>query len=90
MRIPRTPGSFAALIAAGLSVAGLSLSGCVSSTDIDALHDQIADVLTYVRREWGHTGSPIEAATVIGTRTETTGRTRPWTTEELTKLMGGL
>ena len=44
MRIPRPPGSFAALIAAGLSVAGLSLSGCVSSTDIDALHDQIADV----------------------------------------------
>ncbi len=53
-------------------------------------NDQIADVLTYVRREWGHTGSPIDAATVIGTRTETTGRTRPWTTEELTKLMGGL
>jgi tol-pal system protein YbgF len=38
-RSPRALGSLATLIAAGLAI-----GGCVSSTDIDALHDQIADV----------------------------------------------
>jgi mono/diheme cytochrome c family protein len=51
--------------------------------------DQIADVLTYVRREWGQTGSPVDLATVRDTRALVTGRTRPWTAEELTKLLGG-
>lgn len=37
-RVPRCLG-FASLIASGLAI-----GGCVSSTDIDALHDQIADV----------------------------------------------
>jgi mono/diheme cytochrome c family protein/glucose/arabinose dehydrogenase len=48
--------------------------------------DQIADVLTYIRREWGHTSSLIDAATVKETRTSTVGRTRPWTAEELLRL----
>ena len=50
--------------------------------------DQIAAVLTYVRREWGQTASPIDAAAVKGIRTMTAGRARPWTTEELKQLSG--
>ena len=50
--------------------------------------DQIAAVLTYVRREWGQTGSPVDAGTVKAVRTATAGRTRPWTEAELTALMG--
>jgi mono/diheme cytochrome c family protein len=48
--------------------------------------DQIAGVLTYIRREWGQTGAPVGAATVKAVRALTAGRTRPWTNEELASL----
>ena len=48
--------------------------------------DQIAGVLTYVRREWGQTASPVDAATIKSVRELTAGRTRPWTHEELLAL----
>jgi mono/diheme cytochrome c family protein len=51
--------------------------------------DQIAAVLTYVRREWGHTAAPIAPAGVPPVRASTATRTRPWTNEELTRLLGG-
>ena len=51
--------------------------------------EQIAAVLTYIRREWGHTGAPVEPAAVTRTRTETAGRARPWTIPELTQLLRG-
>jgi mono/diheme cytochrome c family protein len=50
--------------------------------------DQIASVLTYVRREWGQTGSPVDAATVSAVRARTASRTRPWTDAELRALAG--
>jgi mono/diheme cytochrome c family protein len=50
--------------------------------------EQIAAVLTYVRREWGQTASPVEAATVKEIRGQTSGRARPWTAEELSQLPG--
>jgi mono/diheme cytochrome c family protein/glucose/arabinose dehydrogenase len=50
--------------------------------------DQIASVLTYVRREWGQAGSPVEAATVTSVRAQTANRTRPWTDAELLALAG--
>ena len=48
--------------------------------------EQIAAVLTYVRREWGQTGSPIDPETVTQVRPLTAERTRPWTNDELTRL----
>jgi mono/diheme cytochrome c family protein len=48
--------------------------------------DQIASVLTYVRREWGQDGTPVDAATVAAVRAATSERTRPWTDEELKGL----
>ena len=51
--------------------------------------EQIAAVLTYVRREWGHTGSPVAAAAVAAVRRQTADRTRPWTEAELTQVAGG-
>ena len=50
--------------------------------------EQIAAVLTYVRREWGQGGSAIDAATVRDIRAATAGRARPWTAEELQQLAG--
>jgi mono/diheme cytochrome c family protein/glucose/arabinose dehydrogenase len=50
--------------------------------------DQIAAVLTYVRREWGNTGTPVDAATVADVRKSAAGRSRPWTDQELVGLRG--
>jgi mono/diheme cytochrome c family protein len=49
--------------------------------------DQIAAVLTYIRREWGQTGSPVDVGTVKDTRALTSSRTRPWTDAELLALV---
>ena len=51
--------------------------------------DQIAAVLTYIRREWGQAGSPIDAASVKETRAATAGRLKPWTDAELQALIAG-
>lgn len=49
--------------------------------------EQIAAVLTYVRREWGQEGSPVDAATVRQVRETTAARQRPWTGSELEALL---
>jgi mono/diheme cytochrome c family protein/glucose/arabinose dehydrogenase len=51
--------------------------------------EQIAGVLTYVRRQWGQTGTPVDTATVKSVRDATAGRTKPWTDEELLALPEG-
>jgi mono/diheme cytochrome c family protein len=45
--------------------------------------EQVASVLTYIRRAWDNGASPVDAAAVSGVRAETAGRTRPWTEAEL-------
>lgn len=47
---------------------------------------QIASVLTYVRREWGHNGSPISEEQVKKIRAATDSRIEAWTEEELLKI----
>jgi len=51
--------------------------------------DQIANVLTYVRREWGNAGDPVDAAAIRTLRAQTAGRSRPWTNDELLALLPG-
>jgi mono/diheme cytochrome c family protein len=81
-------GSPIALADAGVPVRVL-LHGKEGSTGLmppigASLDDaQIADVLTYVRREWGHAARPVDAATVGALRAQTKARTRPWTDAEL-------
>jgi mono/diheme cytochrome c family protein len=49
-----------------------------------ALSDvQIAGVLTYVRRSWGHTASAVSPDDVLELRAVTESRTTPWTDAEL-------
>lgn len=48
--------------------------------------EQLASVLTYIRREWGQSGSPVDVGTVGRTRALTKDRTRPWTDDELKRL----
>jgi len=57
---------------------------------LTALSDeQIAAVLTYVRREWGNEASAVDAPAVREVRALTASHTRPWTEPELLKLMTG-
>ena len=49
-------------------------------------NDQIASVLTYVRRSWGNGASPIDPAAVHEVRGATAGRNRPWTEGELQRI----
>ena len=46
-------------------------------------NDQIAAVLTYIRRAWGHTASPVDPDAVKRVRRQTAKRMQPWTNEEL-------
>ena len=49
--------------------------------------DQVAAALTYVRREWGQTGTPVDPETVKAVRAQTASRTTPWTNDELLKMI---
>jgi mono/diheme cytochrome c family protein len=51
--------------------------------------DQIAGVLTYIRREWGQAGTPVDPGHVQAVRTQTATRTRPWTHDELMAMVKG-
>jgi mono/diheme cytochrome c family protein len=51
--------------------------------------EQIAAVLTYVRREWGNTGSAVSEEDVAEIRGLTRNRKRPWTDAELQTGRGG-
>jgi mono/diheme cytochrome c family protein/glucose/arabinose dehydrogenase len=48
---------------------------------------QIASVLTYIRREWGQTGSPVNEEAVRSVRSRTADRSRPWTDAELAAVV---
>ena len=54
-----------------------------------ALNDeQIAAVLTYIRREWGHTAPAVAVDDVTEIRGMTKMRKRPWTDAELQSVRG--
>ena len=84
-------GSPLALAEAGVPVRVL-LHGKEGATGLmppigSALDDaQIAAVLTYIRREWGHGASAVDAASVARVRAATQDRERPWTDAELARI----
>ncbi len=90
---PTLVGSSLVLAAPGVS-ARILLNGKEGATGLmpplgQALTDeQLASVLTYIRRQWGNTASPVDAASVSVVRAETTGRARPWTHDEIVALAG--
>jgi mono/diheme cytochrome c family protein len=51
--------------------------------------EDVASVLTYVRREWGNAAEPVDPAAVAGVRSATASRTRPWTDAELAAIAAG-
>ena len=53
----------------------------------DTLTDQqIADVLTYVRSEWGNNAPEVKAEQVKAVRDKTAGRSGQWLADELLKV----
>ncbi|MCI0538848.1 MAG: c-type cytochrome [Verrucomicrobiales bacterium] len=48
--------------------------------------EQLASILTYVRRAWGHSASPIEPSTIAKVRKETETRDEAWTELELQRI----
>lgn len=68
----------------------LTVKGKVFSLEMPTLavfnDEQLASVLTYVRREWGHTAAPIAPATVAKIRAETEKREEAWTEVELLRV----
>jgi putative membrane-bound dehydrogenase-like protein len=49
-------------------------------------NEQMANVLTYVRRAWGNSAAPISPAEVAEIRGATMGRAKPWTEGELGRI----
>ena len=45
--------------------------------------EQIASILTYIRREWEHTAAPVEPSTVAKIRADTKSRQEAWVQSEL-------
>ncbi|MEY3853440.1 MAG: hypothetical protein RI910_2420, partial [Verrucomicrobiota bacterium] len=45
--------------------------------------EDIAGVLTYVRREWEHNGSPVDAKFITGIRKQYADHPNSWTADEL-------
>jgi mono/diheme cytochrome c family protein len=50
--------------------------------------ESIAAILTYIRREWGHTGSAVPTSQVTAVRGRISTRTAPWTESELLQPLG--
>jgi mono/diheme cytochrome c family protein len=48
--------------------------------------EQIAALLTYIRRAWNHNARPVRTGTVARIRAETEKRETPWTAEELLQI----
>lgn len=48
--------------------------------------EQVASIMTFVRREWGHTASPVSPEFVEKVRKETADRQDAWTEAELLKI----
>jgi mono/diheme cytochrome c family protein len=68
----------------------INVKGKAFQLDMPALgvfdDEQIAGILTYVRREWGHTADPVEPELVRTIRAETEKHEEAWTEAELLKV----
>ena len=49
-------------------------------------NEELAAVLTYIRRSWGNEALPVDAAQVAEIRGATLGRRQPWTEAELARI----
>ena len=69
-----------------ITVEGKEYNSAMASLNGVLKDDQIANVLTYVRQEWGNNAPEVKAETVARIRAELGNRTAPWTAPELLKI----
>lgn len=68
----------------------IKVQGRTYTLDMPALglfnDEQVAAILTYIRREWDHNANPVEPVTVKAIRAANSNRIEGWRQEELLKL----
>jgi mono/diheme cytochrome c family protein len=65
------------------------LKGDLLMPPMGTLDDQqLAAILTYIRRAWGHEAGPVSPEVVAAARAASRGRQAPWTANELSALEG--
>jgi mono/diheme cytochrome c family protein len=69
-----------------ITVEGKEYNNAMASLGGMLKDEQIANVLTYVRSEWGNSAPEVKAETVARIRGENVGRTAPFTSAELLKI----
>ena len=69
-----------------ITVKGVSFSNAMPAFGPQLKDEQVADVLTYVRSEWGNNAPAVTADKVKQIRAQVGGRSGPWTPEELLKI----
>ena len=76
------PRILSRIILNGKTQATLTMPGWKAMLNDEA----IANVLTFVRRSWGHEADPVNVATVTAARSDVAKREEPWTDPELETL----
>lgn len=79
--VTRSEHNLARIILNGKEGGGLMMPPLGSLDD-----EAVAGVMTYMRRSWGHTASPVSPALVKEVRHQSKDRIKPWTEEELLSL----
>ena len=69
-----------------VKVSGKDFENAMASLGGTLKDEQIANVLTFVRQEWGNNAPAVSAETVAKIRSENASRTAPWTSAELLKI----
>ena len=63
------------------------LKGDLQMPPMGTLDDrQLAAILSYIRQAWGHDAPAVSPETIARTRRVASGRTEPWTRDELSAL----
>lgn len=61
-----------------IEVAGTTYNGSMPAFGTQFNDDELAALLSFIRKEWGNTGAPIEASLVAESRALTAKRADPW------------
>lgn len=69
-----------------IKVAGQDYNNVMAPLGAVLKDEQIANVLSYIRQEWGNTAPDVEPATVARIRADTATHAGYWTAEELLKI----
>jgi len=79
------PGIPARIVAYGMEGA----TGLMPPQGATLSDEQIASVLTWVRRQWGNNGTPVDPADVKEARGLSSNRKQPWKEDEIARLVNG-